>query len=352
MTTFRYIPLQREKSCKFLKQIVYSFVLNIAGVKIFGKSVLAPMAGVADSAFRLMAKQAGASLVFTELASADGLVRKSAKSFRLIGFFPEERPVGVQFFGSDPDVMAEAACRVVEKVKPDFIDLNFGCPAKKVVSTGGGAALLNDLRKMHTILSAVVNATTTPVTAKIRSGWGEEHVIAVKASQVLEQGGACAVTVHARTKAMKFSGQADWEIIREVKKAVSIPVIGNGDIVSPEDGKRMLDETDCDLIMIGRGALGKPWIFNRINHFLETGERVDDPSYSERIEICLRHYQLALKIIGEDQTVREMRKHIGWYLKGMPGSCQVRQDIFLIVDSDEVIHRLQEYRDQLEKNAH
>lgn len=305
------------------------------------------MAGVADNAFRLMAKSGGASLVFTELISADGLVRNSPKSHQLSEFSPEERPIGVQLFGSDPEIVAEAARRVCE-VRPDFIDLNFGCPAKKVVQCGAGAALLRELPRMRAIVKAVVSAVSVPVSGKIRSGWDASHIVATDASRILEEEGACMITVHARTKKMRFQGEADWRIIREVKTSVSIPVIGNGSVQSAEDGMTMLEETGCDLVMIGRGALGKPWIFRQVDRYLETGEKLDDPSYRERIEVCLKHYRTALKMVGKERGVKEMRKHIGWYLKGMPGSCTIKQEILSMVDPAEVESRLHAYADRFE----
>ena len=322
--------------------------LIIGDVQILGRSVLAPMAGVADSAFRLMAKAGGTSLVFTELVSANGLVRNNPKSHRLLRFLPEERPIGVQIFGSDPTVMAEAARRV-EHLKPEFIDLNFGCPAKRVVRQEAGAAVLKNLFRLGTIVKAVVSATPIPVSVKIRSGWDETRLVAVEAAHIIENEGACAVTVHARTQRMGFSGRANWRVVQEVKKSISIPVIGNGDVLSPEDGKRIVESTGCDLIMIGRGALGRPWIFQQVNHYLDTGEKRADPSYRERITVCLQHYDLALALVGPKRGVKEMRKHVGWYLKGMPGSARVRQEIFSIETPAEVQARLHAYTDELEK---
>jgi tRNA-dihydrouridine synthase B len=300
------------------------------------------MAGVADSAFRLIARANGASLVYTELVSADGLVRDSAKTWRIARFSPEEKPIGVQLFGTDPGVMAEAAARVRE-VGPDLIDLNFGCPSKHVVHHGAGAAQLKDLSNMESIVRAVVSSVSLPVTAKIRSGWDDDHIVAADAARILEGAGVRAVTIHARTMKMGFRGEADWNIIRNVKQAVSIPVVGNGDVCSVEDARRLVDKTGCDLVMIGRGAMGRPWIFDRVNQYLENGEIVEDPDDRERIEQCLNHYHLALRILGEERGVKEMRKHIGWYLKGMRESAQVRKEVFTMTDPKEVEKRLLQY---------
>jgi len=316
--------------------------MKLGQTEIEGKAILAPMAGVADTAFRILARMNGAGLVFTELVSADGLVRDNGRTRRLIEYLPEEPPIGVQIFGSDPSIMADAAKRA-EEVRPDFIDLNFGCPVKKVVARGAGAALLNDLKKMRAIVKAVVGATSIPVMGKIRSGWNETQIVAPQAARILEEEGACAVAVHARTRQMKFTGHADWSVIRDVKQSVTIPVIGNGDVNSPEDAKRMQEETGCDLIMVGRGAMGRLWIFDGINRFLETGELLPEPDYCQRIETCLHHYNLALKHGETERVVKEMRKHIGWYLKGMPGSSHIRREVFQMSDEEEVQSKLREY---------
>ncbi|MFH1941123.1 MAG: tRNA dihydrouridine synthase DusB [bacterium] len=335
-----------ETSCMLEDEVVNSLALVFCDLDISGRAVLAPMAGVTDSAFRRIAKSEGAALVTTELVSSDGLVRNSFKSFSLLEFLPEERPIGIQLFGSDPAVMAEAVRRV-EKFRPDFIDLNFGCPVKKVVRTGAGAALLRDLPRMEAIARAAVSATSIPISAKIRSGWSAFQVVAVEASRMLEESGIRAICIHPRTQKMGFQGCADWAIIGRIKASVSVPVIGNGDIRTPEDGKRMLEETGCDAVMIGRGALGRPWIFRQTNHYLKTSENLDDPSYRECIEICLRHYRLALQSSGESRGVVEMRKHVGWYLRGMPGSSRIRREIFSMEESQDVIACLRRYAEAM-----
>jgi tRNA-dihydrouridine synthase B len=267
---------------------------------------------------------------------------------KLISFMPEERPIGVQLFGSDPGIMKEAA-RMVSQVNPDFIDLNFGCPAKKVVKQGAGAAVLNDLARLRRIVKSVISATKIPVTVKIRSGWNEKHIVAVQVARILEEEGAAAVTVHPRTRKMGFKGKADLEIIRKVRESVSMPVIGNGDVVTPADAKKMLEQTGCDLVMIGQGSLGRPWIFRLVNQYLETGEILKEPTYRQRVDICLKHYKLALEFLGEERAVKEMRKHIGWYLKGLPGSHIVKQNIFNLEEPEMVESSLRHYREHLKE---
>ena len=320
--------------------------MKLGNAEIKGITVLAPMAGISDSPFRLLAKAYGASMVYTELISANALTRDSEKTMRLMRFKDEERPIGIQLFGSDPGAMARAA-EIADALKPELIDLNFGCPAKKVAKQEAGAAILRDLPRMREIIRQVISAASVPVSGKIRSGWDTDSIVAVEAASILEQEGACAVAVHARTRKMGFSGSADWSIIRDVKEAVSIPIIGNGDIFSPEDAVRMLNETGCDLVMIGRGARGRPWIFRQTDAYLKNGIQPADPSFRERIDICLQHYDLALSYIETKRAVHEMRKHIGWYLKGIPGISLIKREIFHMENPDKVRKRLIEFRNQL-----
>lgn len=328
-------------------EIVHFIGLRIQDVEIPGRVVLAPMAGVTDRVYRRMAKKQGAALIFSEMVSADGLVRYSNRTYEILKFDNSERPFGIQLFGSDPDIMAEAARRIIP-LQPDFIDLNFGCPVKKVIRRGAGAALLLDLPRLQKIASAVVQATPIPVLGKFRSGWNDKSIVAVKVGQLLEDSGVCAVTLHARTRRMGYSGEADWDLIRQLKESVSIPVIGSGDVRTHRDVGRMLEQTGCDLVMVGRGSLGNPWIFRMANEYLETGEEPIPPSHSERIDTCIKHIKLELDWLGEERGVRMIRKHIAWYLKGMPGNIRIKRAVFDTLDPDAVIERLYEYADELE----
>jgi len=294
-----------------------------------GRVILAPLAGIADTPFRLIVKRFGAALVYTEMISAEGLVRAGLGSLRLLCFKPEEKPIGVQIFGSDPERIA-SACQLVNKHKPDLIDLNCGCPVRKVVRKNGGAALLRDLKLLEKILVAVKRSSELPVTLKIRSGWDQDNLVASKVAKIAEECGASAITVHPRTQREGYSKKADWSIIAGVKKQVGIPVIGSGDVFSPHDAKDMLDGTGCDAVMIGRGCFGNPWIFSRTNHFLKHGELLPEPSMEEKILTCLEHAQLSVKAYGESGGVKRMRKHLVWYTKGMPGSKELRQKLFTL----------------------
>jgi nifR3 family TIM-barrel protein len=237
---------------------------------------------------------------------------------------------------------------MAEVLNPDSIDINAGCPVKKVVKRGAGAALLQDIGQLTTIVKAVVSAVSIPVSVKIRSGWSKESIVAVEVARMLQDEGICMITLHARTRTMGYSGEADWGMIRRVKDAIRIPVIGNGDVLTAFDAKRMLDVTGCDLVMVGRGALGRPWIFSSIEQFLGTGNDPGEPSFRERIGICLDHVRLAVGQIGEKRGIREMRKHVAWYLKGMPGNHAVRQEIYTKATLADVEKCLTRYIDTLE----
>jgi tRNA-dihydrouridine synthase B len=292
--------------------------------------LLAPLAGVSDSPFRQLAREQGASGVYTEMVSADGLARGQAATVEYCRFEPHERPIGIQLFGSDPGVMAEATrvlCSLPEAERPDLIDINMGCPVRKVVNRCAGAALLQDVPRIRDIVAGMVAASTLPVTAKIRLGWDGHSRNVVEVARALEDSGAAAVAIHARTRAEKFEGHAHWDLIGEAKRAVSIPVIGNGDVRTEEDAVRMLETTGCDGVMLGRAAFGDPWVFRRVRAFGERGDRLPPPTPAERLETGLRHLALLVRHAGGECAAREMRKHVAWYVKGLPNSARVREQV-------------------------
>ncbi len=307
-----------------------------------GRAVLAPLAGVADSSFRLICREMGAAMVFTEMISADGLVQQSEKTYSYLFFRKKERPIGFQLFGSNPDIFARAM-EIVLPYEPDFIDINFGCPVKKVVKRGAGAALLKNLPLLEQIARAVVRHSTVPVFAKIRKGWDSPNINAVEVAKILEQSGVQTVTIHPRTQTEQFRGHSDWEMIARVKAAVSIPVIGNGDIRIAADAQRMIDETGCDLVMIGRGSLGNPWLFRQVNDLLNSGVHIPPPDLTERLDVMLRHFDDKISLSGTRQAILEMRKHFSWYIKGLPGSSRVRAELFLLKDVESIKNKLREF---------
>lgn len=300
--------------------------LKIGYKKLSGNVLLAPMAGVTDKAFRLITKPFGPALMYTEMVSGKGLMYKNKKTEVLLEVLDEEKPTAAQIFGHEPEVMAKIAEGALMH-GAEFIDINMGCPAPKIVNNGDGSALMKAPLLAAEIIKAVKSAVDVPVTVKFRMGWDEKSINAVEFAKRAEAAGADAVTVHGRTRAQFYSGSADLDIIRDVKKAVSIPVIGNGDIVSGMSAKRMLDYTGCDGIMVGRAAEGNPWVFREINHYLETGEPLPLPTLNERCETAKRHLELLIEFKGERRGVLEGRKHIAWYLKGVTGGAKLRQKI-------------------------
>ncbi|MDP3026031.1 MAG: tRNA dihydrouridine synthase DusB [candidate division Zixibacteria bacterium] len=300
--------------------------MKLGNLNLSGRVILAPMAGVTDSTFRILARSFGAALSYTEMISADGLVRKNTNSLRLLYFKEEERPIGVQLYGSDPEKLASAA-KEVERLKPDLIDLNFACPVKKVTKKNGGAAVLKDLGLLKKIVSAVTKSVSLPVTLKIRSGWDSENIVALEVAKIAEDCGVIALTIHPRTGKSMFRGKANWDIIGEVKSKVNLTILGSGDIFSPQNVKEMIDSTGCDGVMVGRGALGNLWIFQRSNYYLENDTLLPDPSAEEIVSLALRHLQLSITDRGEYWGIMRMRKHLLWYLKKLPGNQELRKNI-------------------------
>lgn len=298
--------------------------MKIGNVEINGYAALAPMAGVADTAFRTICRRFGACYVVGEMASAKGLCMSDKKTARLLTITDKEHPMAVQLFGNEPETMALAAQKS-EAYNPDIIDINMGCPAPKVTATGSGSALLKDPALAGKIIARVVKAVKVPVTVKIRKGWDDSHINAVEISHIAQESGASAITVHGRTREQMYRPCVDLEIIRKVKEAVSIPVIGNGDVDSPEAAKKMYNETGVDLVMVGRGALGNPWIFKQIEEYLSTGKISTRPSIEERMKVMVEHIKLLCEIMGLYPGIREARKHAAWYMKGLAGAASLRE---------------------------
>lgn len=324
--------------------------MKIGNVQLESPFVLAPLAGVSDSPFRQLAREQGAAAVYTEMVSADGLIRGNQATRDYIAFEPHERPIGVQLFGSDPTVMAQAT-RVLADLpteqRPDIVDINMGCPVRKVVTRNAGAALLQDVSLIERIVSEMSRASDLPVTAKIRLGWDGQSRNVVDVARALEDAGAHAVAIHARTRAEKFEGHAHWDMIAAAKQAVGIPVIGNGDVRSASDAVRMLESTGCDGVMLGRAAFGDPWVFKRILALVERGEALPPPTAEERLRAGVRHLGMLVSRVGEAVAAREMRKHVAWYIKGLPHSHRVREQVNRTRTAGEMVELLNAYLSEL-----
>ena len=313
--------------------------MKIGNVTLENNIILAPMAGVTDLPFRLLCKEQGAGLLCMEMVSAKAIYYNNKNTEALMEIDDRERPVSLQLFGSDADIMSEMAKRIEEKPFA-ILDINMGCPVPKVAGNGEGSALMKNPALVREIVSKVVKAIEKPVTVKIRKGFDEEHVNAVEIAKIIEDCGAAAVAVHGRTREQYYSGKADWDIIRQVKEAVSIPVIGNGDVTGPESAKKMIEETGVDGIMIGRAARGNPWIFKQIREYLESGVLPEKPSLEEVREMMLRHARMQLECKGEYTGIREMRKHVAWYTAGYPNSARLRAKINEVETYEELTELL------------
>ncbi|MEG1285023.1 MAG: tRNA dihydrouridine synthase DusB [Romboutsia sp.] len=316
--------------------------MKIGNVKLKDKVFLSPMAGVTDLPFRLMCKEQDCALLYTEMVNAKALCYDDENTKKMLKIEYEEHPVAVQIFGSDPTFMGRAA-EIMNDYPNEILDINMGCPAPKVIKNGDGSALMRNPKLAEEVLTAVVKNSKKPVTLKIRKGWDDNCINAVEIAKIAESCGVSALAIHGRTREQYYSGKADWDIIKDIKDSISIPVIGNGDVFEVEDAINMLDKTNCDAIMIGRGAQGNPWIFKRINHYMATGEILPEPTVEEKINTALRHLKLAVEEHGEYIAVREMRKHIAWYLKGLRNSARTRDEVNKIESYDGVVSKLRNY---------
>jgi len=321
--------------------------MKIGSLTLDNITILAPLAGITNLPFRILAKEAGCALVCTEMISANGLVRGSKKTKQMLESLPEEKPLSVQIFGSDPAVMAEAA-QIVESSEADLIDINFGCAVKKVVKTGAGVALMQRLDNAEAIIKAVRKAVDIPLTIKIRTGWDSSGKQALKLSQLAEECGVDAIAVHPRTASQGFSGKADWSIITAIKKVIAIPVIGNGDIVTAKDAVEMQRITGCDAIMIGRAAIGNPWIFSHVTALIK-GNDVSPVDIAHRFEVMIRYCKMSIQCFGEKNACRILRGRLGWFVKGLRFSSKFRESIKRISSENETIELIKAYMELLQQ---
>ena len=324
---------------------------NIGNVKINNRVVLAPMAGYSNSAYRRIIKSMGCGLIYAEMVSDKGIFYNDKKTNQLLYMTDEERPISQQIFGSDKESFVYAAKYIENMMHPDIIDINMGCPVPKVaLKSQAGSGLLKSPAKIKEIVSAVVEAVNIPVTVKIRSGWDNDSINAVEVAKICENAGASAIAVHPRTRAQGYSGHSDWNIIKQVKDSVNIPVIGNGDIKTIYDAKRMLEETGCDAIMIGRAALGNPWFIREVIEYIEHDKIIEKPTNEEKIKMIIHHLNLLLEYNDEKKAILEMRSNVSYYLKGMPNSIEVKKEIFKVTNKDDFLNILEKYLENLKNN--
>lgn len=324
-------------------------MLKIGNIEMKNPVVLAPMAGICNSAFRLTVKEFGAGLVCAEMVSDKGIVFQNEKTLDMLYIDEREKPLSLQIFGGEKESLVQAASFVDKNTNADIIDINMGCPVPKITKCDAGAKWLLDPNKIYEMVSAVVDAVDKPVTVKMRMGWDEDHIYAVENARAVERAGGKAVALHGRTRVQMYEGTANWDIIKEVKQSVGIPVIGNGDVQTPQDAKRMLEETGVDGVMIGRAALGNPWMIYRTVKYLETGELMEEPSAREKIDVCLLHLDRLIALKNENIAVREMRKHAAWYLKGIRGNARVRKDINLCETREQLVSLLSNFVQEVEE---
>ncbi|MDK6863675.1 tRNA dihydrouridine synthase DusB [Nosocomiicoccus ampullae] len=323
-------------------------MFKIGNVEIPNRVVLAPMAGISNVAFRKTVKEFGAGMVCAEMISDKALITNNKRTLKMLEVDETEHPMSLQIFGGEKDTLVEAAKYVDKHTNADIIDINMGCPVNKVIRCEAGARWLLDPDKIYEMVSAVVEAVEKPVTCKMRIGWDEEHIYAVENAKAAERAGAAAIAIHGRTRVQMYEGKANWDVIRQVKEAVNIPVIGNGDVTTPELAKKMLDETGVDAVMIGRAAQGNPWIIYRTVHYLETGELLDAPSLDEKIDVLTLHMDRLIDLKGEKTAIMEMRKHASWYLRNVKGGGQVRRQINTVETRRDLIQLLIQFKRDME----
>ena len=324
--------------------------MKLRNLTLDGKVVSAPLASVSGSAYRVLARRFGAALVVSEMISVEGLIRDNRKTLNMLRFRAEERPVSIQLFGKAPETLGEA-CKIVADTGVDMIDINLGCPAKKIVRKCGGAALLKDLKLAESLFTAAARAVDVPISVKYRSGWDSENTNFIEIGKIAEDCGIAMLTLHPRTKSSGFSGKADWSQIAMLKSAVSIPVAGNGDITSPEDAVKMIDLTGCDLVMIGRAAMGAPWIFQRVDSVLKGHPDPGEPDIDTRIDVCLQFVRLLIEDFGEKAAAYKMRKHLTWFTRGWKQISAHRPDMFKVESYEDIIGLFDRYRKSCQRQS-